>query len=343
MKKAVFVKNIQIGGGAPVTVQSMTNTHTTDISATVAQIVRLEKCGADIVRISTPDIESVNALKTIVKEVSVPIVADIHYDYKLAIAAIEAGAHKIRINPGNMPISGLKDLAAVASERKIPIRVGVNRGSLKNEKTVTPHRLAELAYDAAKAFEDAGHTDLVLAVKSSDVITTVKAYRELDKMCDYPLHIGLTEAGTTGYGAIKSSVAIGALLLDGIGDTLRVSLTGAPEEEIIVGRKILRAAGLDKNFVEVVACPTCARTQIEVEDLSVELEKRTETMRIPMKVAVMGCAVNGVGESKGADFGVCGGKGQSLIFKNGIVYKTVENDKIIDELITILGEYNAAR
>lgn len=338
MTKRVYVKDIPIGGGAKVTVQSMCNTLTSDYDATMKLILNLRDAGCDIVRLSVPDKDSVKTLKKIVDNSPIPIVADVHYDYKLALDSLEAGVHKLRINPGNMSKEGISLVAKSAKERGVPIRVGVNQGS-QSEK-LSPVALANLCYDTAKLMEDAGTDDLVLAVKSSSVVETVKAYRELHKLTDYPLHVGLTEAGTERLGITKSNVAIGSLLLDGIGDTLRVSLTASPVKEVEEGFKILRAIGLDKNFIEVVSCPTCARTCIDVEKYALELEELTKNFRKPLKIAVMGCSVNGIGESKGADFGVCGGKSQSLIFKDGQIIKSVKNDEVLGELIKLTEGYD---
>lgn len=336
MKKSVFVKDVQIGGGAPVSVQTMTNTATSDVSATVESVMRLKNAGADIVRVSVPDLKSAAALQQIIAETDCPIVADVHYDADIALASIGAGAHKLRLNPANMPASALKNIASAAKERRIPIRIGVNEGSLK--ESVTPERLASITADAAKRLEDLGMTDLVLAVKSSDVKRTVDAYRALDKLSDHPLHIGLTESGTRRSGSVKSAIAIGALLLDGIGDTLRVSLSGDPVHEVDWGYRILRASGVRKDFVEVIACPTCARTQIDVNGFAERIEELTAGCKAHVKVAVMGCAVNGIGESRGAEIGVCGGKDKSLIFKGGKPYKQVPNDCVFDEIIRLINQ-----
>jgi len=333
MKKTVKCGNIIIGGGSPVSVQTMTNTSTADVRATTAQIVRLHAMGADLVRVSVPDEASASAFDGIVKASPLPLIADIHFDYLLAIRAIEAGAAKIRLNPSNIGKKGLSEIVKAAKERGIPIRIGVNQGSVKGE--ITASGLASLAMDAAKELEDLGFFDIVLAVKSSDVRRTVDAYRELSARSDYPLHVGLTESGTPAYGAVKSSVAIGSLLMDGIGDTVRVSLSAEPETEVIAGIRILRACGLRKNFVEVIACPTCARTNIEVERIATVLEEKTAHLEKKLKIAVMGCIVNGIGESKGADFGVCGGKERSSIFKGKKIIKTVPNQMILDELLAL--------
>ena len=338
MTKSVWVKNVQIGGGAPISVQSMTDTLTSDFDATMSRIFELHNAGCDLVRLSVPDENSVKTLKRIVQESPLPIIADIHYDYRLALKSIEAGVHKLRVNPGNLKKEGLKEVARIASERNIPIRVGVNKGSQSDR--LTPSQLASLCVDTARLMEDNGTDKLVLAVKSSSVKETVEAYRELSKLTDYPLHVGLTEAGTDKMGVTKSNIAIGSLLLDGIGDTIRVSLTASPVREVIEGRKILRAVGLEKNYVEIIACPTCARTAIQVEKYASELERLTENYHKPLKIAVMGCTVNGIGESKGADFGVCGGKDKSAIIKNGEIIKTIPNDKILDELVKMVEESN---
>lgn len=314
--------------------QTMTNTSTSDVKVTVESVLRLKNAGADIVRVSVPDIKSAASLKEIISETDMPIVADVHFDPELAIASIEAGAHKLRLNPANMPVSALNNIASAAKERRIPIRIGVNEGSLKED--LSPESLAKMTADWAKRLEDLGLTDLVLAVKSSDVKRTVEAYRALDKMSPHPLHIGLTESGTRRSGSLKSAIAIGALLLDGIGDTLRVSLSGDPVYEVDWGYRLLRAAGVRKDFVEVIACPTCARTQIDVNGFAERIEELTKDCRLPVKVAVMGCAVNGIGESRGAEIGVCGGKDKSLIFKGGKPYKQVTNDRVFDEIMGLI-------
>jgi (E)-4-hydroxy-3-methylbut-2-enyl-diphosphate synthase len=339
MKKRVYVKDIPIGGGARVSVQTLCNTKTSDYDATIRSILRLSEAGADIVRLSVPDEDSVESLKKIVLESPVPIVADVHYDYRLALKSLEAGVHKLRINPGNIKKEGISLVAKMAKEMNVPIRIGVNQGS--QSVKYSPKELAGLCLDTAHLMEDAGTDQLVLAVKSSNVLDTVEAYRELNKLTDYPLHIGLTEAGTSNMGIIKSSIAIGSLLLDGIGDTIRVSLTDDPIREVEEGIKILRAVGLDKNYAEIVACPTCARTCIDVEKLANMVENATKNVKKQLKIAVMGCSVNGIGEAKDADFGVCGGKNQSIIFKNKEIVKTVNNDDILNELLKLTEEYDA--
>lgn len=333
MKKIINVGKVKLGDGR-VVIQSMTNTITSDAEKTLAQVKRLAAAGAELVRVSVPDKESALAMKKIVEGSPVPIVADIHYSAEPALIAIENGAAKIRINPYNMSEDAVRKVVNKCAEYNVPIRVGVNKGSAKDAKT--PEDLALSAVGCAKIIEDAGWDKIVLAVKSSNVRETVEAYRRLYEMTDYPLHVGLTEAGTMKSGMIKSAVAIGSLLLDGIGDTVRVSLATDPVREIYAAKRILRAVGLDKNYVEVIACPTCARTCIDVTGLSEKLEEMTENVTVPMKIAVMGCTVNGIGESKGADFGVAGGKDKSVIFKNGVIMKTVPNSDIesaINELV----------
>lgn len=336
MKRTVYVKNVPIGGEHPVTVQSMTNTLTTDTEATKEQVAQLYLAGADIVRVSVPDFDSIKTIKALSKG-DVPIIGDIHFDYKLALAAIENGVNKIRINPSNLTKKGILEVVRACKERNIPIRVGVNKGSVRNND-FSAKNLAALALDSAKLIEDAGYDNLVLAVKASDIKTTVEAYRILDKLCNYPLHIGLTEAGTKESGITKSSIAIGSLLLDGIGNTVRVSLTANPIEEVYAAKKILRAVGLEKDFVEIIACPTCARTCIEVERLADMLEQRVKDIKRPIKIAVMGCVVNGIGESKGARLGVAGGKHSSSIFLDGKIIKTVKNEFVVEEIMRLLEE-----
>ncbi len=335
MKKIINVGNVVLGAGKPV-IQSMTNTLTTDVESTVCQIEKLVKAGAELVRVSVPDERSAAAVKEIALRSGVPIIADIHYSAKPALIAIENGAKKIRINPGNMSKNDVSEVVRKCIEYDVPIRVGVNKGSLVGDKS--PSALANKAIEYAKILEDEGFDKIVLAVKSSDVRETVEAYRILDKLCDYPLHVGLTESGTERSGTLKSAVAIGALLLDGIGDTIRVSLATDPVKEVYAAKKILRAVGIDKNYVEVIACPTCARTKIDVSGLAERIETITANFSIPLKIAVMGCTVNGIGESKGADFGVAGGAGKSVLFKDGVILKTVDNEEIENEIIELIKE-----
>ena len=335
MKKIIHVGKVALGDGK-IVIQSMTNTKTTDVKSTIEQIRSLQQAGAELVRVSVPDKESAFAVKEIVQNVDVPIIADIHYSCEPAIIAIENGVSKIRVNPYNMSEDDIKKVVKKCKEYDIPIRVGVNKGSAKDRKT--PKELALSAVECAKRIEDAGWDKLVLAVKSSDVRETVEAYRELAQITTYPLHIGLTESGTETSGTIKSAIAVGSLLLDGIGDTVRVSLATDPVKEVYAAKRIVRAVGLDNNYVEVIACPTCARTQIDVQRLAERVEKITEKYVFPLKVAVMGCAVNGIGESKDADIGIAGGKGKSVLMKDGEIYKTISNDEIEEELVRLIEE-----
>lgn len=337
MKKIVYVREIPIGDGK-ITVQSMTNTDTRDVNATVRQIESLAAAGADLVRVSIPDRESAFAIAEIVKNSPVPLIGDVHFSAEPALIAIDNGISKIRVNPSNLSEEGLKKVVNKCIEKNVPMRVGVNRGSGKNNLSV--EELVDLTVETSKKIEKMGWDKLVLAVKTSSVPETVKAYRLLAKKTDYPLHVGLTEAGTASFGTIKSDIAIGSLLLDGIGDTIRVSLSGDPVQEVYEAKRILRAVGIDKRFVEVIACPTCARTEIDVEGLAKKIEKITANLKKPLKIAVMGCVVNGIGEGKDADFGVAGGKNTSILFKNGEIYKTVRNEEIEKELLALCEEYH---
>lgn len=319
----------------------MCNTQTDNVEETVAQILSLESLGCDIVRVTANTEKAAASIKDIVKQIHIPLVADIHFDYKLAIASAENGASKIRINPGN--IGGKQKVKYVADfllERKIPIRIGVNEGSLDKSLSHLPRvdALVQSALDNVSILENVGFYDIIVSIKSSSVKNTVEANRKFSKVCDCPLHIGVTEAGTTKRGIIKNSVGIGALLLDGIGNTVRVSLADKPEEEIIAAKMLLKSLEL-RNGVEIIACPTCGRTNINVIDFAERLEKMTCNFQQNIKIAVMGCIVNGVGEAGDADFGVAGGKERSAIFRNGKVIKTVENSLIFEELNNILKEY----
>ena len=344
--KVIKIGNKVIGGGNPIMLQSMTNTRTDDIKSTVDQIKRLEEAGCDIVRCTVPDEKSARAVKEIKKEISIPLVADIHFDYKMAIAAIENGADKIRINPGN--IGGREKVKAVvdaARERSIPIRVGVNSGSLEKNLVekyagVTAEGIVESAIDKVRIIEDLGYDNIVISIKSSDVLMCIKAHELIDKLVNYPLHVGITEAGTIYSGNIKSSVGLGVILYQGIGDTIRVSLTGDPVEEIKTGKLILKTLGLRKGGIEVVSCPTCGRTRIDLIGLADKVEDIAGKYdHLNIKVAVMGCAVNGPGEAKEADFGVAGGDGKGLIFAKGQVIKTVSEESLADELLNIIQEH----
>lgn len=349
MRKEVSCGGVKIGGNAPVSIQSMTNTKTHDVEATLAQIDALEQAGCQIARLAVPDMDAAAAFGKIKARARIPLVADIHFDYRLALAAICAGADKIRINPGNIGSEdSVRQIAEQAAKHHIPIRVGVNSGSLEREILekyggVTAEGLAESALKNVAMLEQYDFDDIVISLKSSDVKMNYEAYRIVAEKSDYPLHIGVTEAGTPTRGKIKSAVGIGALLLSGIGDTLRVSLTADPVEEVIFAKELLAAIGIRKGAVEIVSCPTCGRTEVDLAAIAGEIERRIamldmEGMR-PLKVAVMGCAVNGPGEAKEADFGVACGKGKGVIFSAGEIIKTVKEEAIADEIINLVGEY----
>ena len=336
--KEIRIGDVVIGGNHPVAIQSMTNTKTEDIKGTVEQIHRLEAAGCEIVRCTVPTLEAAEALREIKKNIQIPLVADIHFDYRMAIAAIENGADKIRINPGN--IGGEERLRAVvdkAKEHEIPIRVGVNSGSL--EKTllekygaVTAEGIVESALDKVRMIEEMEYDDLVVSIKSSDVMMCVKAHELIAEQCPYPLHVGITEAGTVYSGNIKSSIGLGIILYEGIGNTIRVSLTGDPAEEIRSAKLILKTLGLRKGGIEVVSCPTCGRTQIDLIGLANQVEKMVQEFPLDLKVAVMGCVVNGPGEAREADIGIAGGKGEGLLIKKGEVVKKVKEEELLETL-----------
>ena len=342
MTREVRIGNVAIGAGNRVAVQTMTNTKTSDIDGTIRQILEFEAAGCDIVRSSVPDKASGEAFKEIVKAIHIPLVADIHFDYKLAVLAAENGAAKIRINPGNIgSLDRVKYLADFLNERNIPIRIGVNGGSLDKKyehMESLPEAMCLSALEHVHLLEDANFNNIVISVKSSNVRHTIDAYRMLSERCDYPLHLGVTEAGVYEKGLVKSAMGIGSLLLDGIGDTIRVSLADEPVKEVYAARNILECAGLTTDYVEVVACPTCARTNIDVMGYANEITRLTRNIKKPIKVAVMGCVVNGIGESKDADFGVAGGRGMSAIFKKGEIIKTVPNEDILQELMKMIDE-----
>ena len=336
--KEIAIGNVKIGGKNPVAIQSMTNTKTEDVEATVAQILALEAAGCEIVRCAVPTMEAAQALKEIKKQIHIPLVADIHFDYRLAVAAIENGADKIRINPGNIGSEEkVKAVVDKAKEYGVPIRVGVNSGSLEKpllEKYggVTAAGIVESALDKVHMIEDMGYDNLVVSIKSSDVMMCVKAHELIAKQCPYPLHVGITESGTVYSGNVKSSVGLGIILYEGIGNTIRVSLTGDPVEEIRTAKLILKTLGLKKGGIEVVSCPTCGRTKIDLIGLANQVEKMVSDIPLDIKVAVMGCAVNGPGEAKEADIGIAGGIGEGLLIKKGQVVKKVKEDKLLDTL-----------
>lgn len=339
MSKKIKIGNTFIGGGESVKIQSMCNTKTADIKSTVNQILSLEKCGCEIIRVAVPDMESAKAIYSIKEQIHIPLVADIHFDYKLAIASMEAGVDKVRINPGNIGSEeGVKAVALMAKQKQIPIRIGVNSGSI--EKSIlekyghpTAEGMAESAASHINMLTRYDFDDIVISLKSSSVPMTIDAYRIMSQRYDYPLHIGVTEAGTFLGGTIKSAIGIGSLLNDGIGDTLRVSLTDAPEKEVTVAKEILRALDLRADGARLVSCPTCARTGIGLIPLAHKVEEYLATVDKPITVAVMGCVVNGPGEAKEADIGIAGGKGEGLIFKKGKIIKKVSEDMLFDELV----------
>lgn len=344
--KQIRIGDVWIGGGHPIAIQSMTNTKTEDEEATVAQILRLEKAGCEIIRCAVPTEEAALALREIKKRIHIPLVADIHFDYRLAIAAIENGADKIRINPGNI---GSKDRVRMvvekAKEKNIPIRVGVNSGSLEKDLVekyggVTAEGIVESALDKVHMIEEMGYDNLVVSIKSSDVLMCVKAHELIARECPYPLHVGITESGTLMSGNIKSSIGLALILNQGIGDTIRVSLTGDPVEEIKSAKLILRTLGLRKGGIEVVSCPTCGRTKIDLIGLANKVEQMVADIPLDIKVAVMGCVVNGPGEAKEADIGIAGGIGEGLLIKKGEIVKKVKEEELLDTLRWELEHWN---
>ena len=345
--KVIRIGDRVIGGGNPILIQSMTNTRTEDVAATVAQIQELEAAGCEIIRCTVPTMEAAKALPEIKKQIHIPLVADIHFDYRLAIAAMENGADKIRINPGNIGSrERVQAVVDVARERNIPIRVGVNSGSLEKELVVKYHGvtaegIVESALDKVHLIEDMGYDNLVISIKSSDVLMCVRAHELLAGKTPYPLHVGITEAGTVLSGNIKSSVGLGIILYQGIGDTIRVSLTGNPVEEIKSAKLILRTLGLRKGGIEVVSCPTCGRTSIDLIGLANQVEHLVQRYPLDIKVAVMGCVVNGPGEAKEADIGIAGGIGEGLLIRKGEVIRKVPEDQLLSTLKDELDHWEA--
>ncbi len=344
--KKIRIGDITIGGGSPIAIQSMTNTRTEDVEATAAQILALEKAGCEIIRCAVPTMEAAEALAEIKKKIHIPLVADIHFDHRLAIAAIENGADKIRINPGNIGDAGrVQAVVDKAKEYKVAIRVGVNSGSLEKsllEKYggVTAEGLVKSAMDKVHLIEEMGYDNLVVSIKSSDVMMCVEAHRRIAEVCPYPLHVGITEAGTLLAGNIKSSIGLGLILNQGIGDTIRVSLTGDPVEEIKSAKLILKTLGLRKGGIEVVSCPTCGRTKIDLIGLANQVEQMVADIPLDIKVAVMGCVVNGPGEAKEADIGIAGGIGEGLLIKKGQVVKKVKEEQLLETLRQELLSWN---
>ena len=344
MTRRIQVGAVPVGGGAPVSIQSMCNTATEDVEATVQQIRRLEQAGCDIVRVAVPTEEAARAIPAIKRGIRIPLVADIHFDYKLALLCIDGGVDKIRINPGN--IGSKERVRAVADgcrERGIPIRVGVNGGSLEKDLLrkyggVTAEALAESALGHVHLLEDCGFGDICISVKCSRVPVNMAAYELLHERVDYPLHLGVTEAGTPEMGVLKSAIGIGGLLCRGIGDTLRVSLTADPVEEVTAAKKILQAAGIRRTEPDLIACPTCGRTQYDMLPIAREVERRLKDCHKPITVAVMGCAVNGPGEAAAADVGIAGGKGEGLLFQKGKIVKKVPQNALVEELFALIDQ-----
>ena len=343
--KIIQIGNVKIGGGNPIAIQSMTNTPTENVEATVQQILRLEKAGCEIVRCTVPNKEAAEAIKEIKKQIHIPLVADIHFDYKMAILAMENGADKIRINPGNIGSrERVEAVVQVAKERNIPIRVGVNSGSLEKELVakyhgVTAEGIVESALDKVRMIEEMGYDNLVISIKSSDVMMCVRAHELLAGKTPYPLHVGITESGTVTSGNIKSSIGLSLILGQGIGDTIRVSLTADPIEEIASAKQILKTLGLRKGGIEVVSCPTCGRTRIDLIGLAKQVEELVKNYPLDIKVAVMGCVVNGPGEAKEADIGIAGGDGCAVIFKNGEIVRKVNESEALNSLVYEIENY----
>ncbi|WP_352407810.1 flavodoxin-dependent (E)-4-hydroxy-3-methylbut-2-enyl-diphosphate synthase [Acetoanaerobium noterae] len=342
--KKIYVKDITIGGDSPIVIQSMTNTKTSDAKATIAQIKALEKAGCELVRVSVPNNESAQAIGEIISNVDIPVVADIHFDHKLALESIKNGVHGLRINPGN--IGNEEKVIQVVNEakkRNIKIRIGVNAGSLEKDLLDsmgrTPEAMVESAFRHIKILEKYDFYNTAVSLKASDIETTIKAYELFSSKSDYPLHLGITEAGTLKAGTVKSSIGIGYMLLNGIGDTIRVSLTADPVEEIYVAKEILKSIGLDNESIRIISCPTCARTDIDIIGLAEKVEKATANIKKNISVAIMGCAVNGPGEARDADLGIAGGKSEALLFKKGQIIRKVDEASIIEVLLEEIDKF----
>ncbi len=339
VSRQVRVGSLVIGGNAPISVQSMTNTDTRDVSATISQIKALESVGCEIVRVAVPNMESASVINKIKSEISIPLVADIHFDYRLALKVIEEGVDKLRINPGNIgDIENVQAVVESAKKNNIPIRIGINSGSLEKDLLVkyghpTPEAMVESAMRHVKILEDLEFYDIVISLKASDPMKMISAYRLMAERVDYPLHLGVTEAGTAFSGAIRSAVGIGILLSEGIGDTIRVSLTDDPIQEIRAGFEILKSLELREHGATVISCPTCGRTKIDIIRIAREVEERVADIKKPIKIAVMGCIVNGPGEAKEADIGIAGGKGKGILFKKGERIRSIPEDRLVDELV----------
>ena len=345
LSREVTVGNVKIGGNNPISVQSMTTTDTRDPKSTIEQIKRLEAVGCDIVRVAVPDMEAAKCIGEIKAGVNIPVIADIHFDHRLALEAIEQGIDGVRINPGNIgSIEKVKAVVEKCKERNLKIRIGVNGGSLEKELlekygSATPEALVESALGHVKILEDLDFHNIVISLKSSDIYKTLEAYELISKKVDYPLHIGITESGSVKKGTIKSSIGVGALLLKGIGDTLRISLTGDPTEEVIVGKEILRSLDLLNDKIKVVSCPTCGRCNIDLINTVNEVESKISHMDKNITVAIMGCAVNGPGEAREADIGIAGGKGEGLLFKKGEIVRKIKGDRLVEELLEEIEKY----
>jgi len=340
--KKVWAGKVAMGGGAPISVQSMTKTDTQNVSDTIKQIKRLQNAGCDIIRVAVPDMKAALALSKIKREIEIPLVADIHFDYRLALKAIDSGVDKLRINPGNIGAEWkVKEIVEAAKDRKIPIRVGVNAGSLPRDllakyKKASPSALVEAALRQIRILEDLNFDDIVISLKSFDVPTTVEAYQIISKKTNYPLHLGITEAGLPQSGSVRSALGIGILLAFGIGDTIRVSLTGDPTEEVKVGYEILKSLNLREHGPILVSCPTCGRCEIDLISLTKKVERKVKNIRLPLKIAVMGCVVNGPGEAKDADLGIAGGKGYGLLFRKGKVVGKAKEKDLIKKLMDLV-------
>ncbi|MGL5756976.1 MAG: flavodoxin-dependent (E)-4-hydroxy-3-methylbut-2-enyl-diphosphate synthase [Paraclostridium sp.] len=346
ISREVSVGNVKIGGENPISIQSMTNTDTRDAKATIQQIKKLEEVGCDVVRVAVPDMEAAKNIGEIKQNVSIPVIADIHFDYRLALEAIDQGVDGVRINPGNIgSIDRVKLVVNKCREKNLKIRIGVNGGSLEKELlekygSASAEALVESALGHVKILEDLDFYNIVISLKSSDIYKTIEAYELISKKVDYPLHIGITESGSVKKGTIKSSIGVGALLLKGIGDTIRISLTGDPTEEVIVGKEILRSLDLLNDKIKVISCPTCGRCNIDLISVVNEVEEKINKIDKDITVAIMGCAVNGPGEAKEADIGIAGGKGEGLLFKKGEIVRKIDGNSLVEELLSEIENYN---
>lgn len=346
LTRRISLKDMYIGGDSPISIQSMTNTRTSDALSTIVQIKELEAAGCDIVRVSVPDIQSADALKEIVSKVNIPVVADIHFDYRLAVRSAENGVHGLRINPGNIGNEeNVEKVIKAAQKNNIKIRIGVNAGSLEKELLAkmgrTPQAMVQSTFNHIKILENHDFYNTAVSLKASDIRTTIKAYELFSGLSDYPLHVGITEAGTLKSGTVKSSIGIGYLLIRGIGDTIRVSLTADPVEEISVAKEILKSVGIGETSVKIISCPTCARTDINIIELANKVEELTAGIRKNVTVAIMGCAVNGPGEASEADIGIAGGSKEALLFKKGVIVRKLKEEDILPTLMQEIDKFQA--